>query len=213
MKKLPISSAGSRAQGGFTLVEMLVSVALFSVVMVVALGALLFMSVAIRRAQAINSLINNLSSGLESMSRSVRTGTTYHCGAGGVLTSPQDCVAPNPDSFFTYLAFDGTPVSYCLSDPSSPPTAPTCYADTPNTTCPVGMSCTILRSLNGSPYSRLTSPEVQIKFFGYYVEGALLGDNKQPKATIIISGTVPVTSGQNSTFNIQTSITQRIYDL
>ncbi len=195
---------------GFTLIEMLVSVALFSVVMVVALGALLSMSVAIRRAEAINSAVNNLSSALDSMSRSVRTGTTFHCGSGGVQTNAQDCPSPNPDSYFSYTAYDTSQVTYCLSDPAA--ATPSCYSGSPNTTCPSGKSCTILRSINGATFTTLTAPEVNIKFLGFYVEGSALGDNKQPKATVIISGTVPITSGQTSTFNIQTAITQRVYD-
>jgi len=66
-------------QKGFTLVEMLVSVAIFAVVMTVALGSLLAMSESDRKAQTLKSVINNLNFSLDSMSRAIRTGTTYSC--------------------------------------------------------------------------------------------------------------------------------------
>lgn len=189
---------------GFTLIEMLVSVALFSIVMVVALGALLSMSVATRKAEAIDSAINNLSAAIESMSRSIRTGANYHCGSSGTLTSTQDCVnAPQP--FFTYMAYDGSQVTYCLSNPGTN----TCNT---STTCATG-NCMVLRSINGGAYSSLTAPEVHITFFGFYVAGTTIGDSVQPKVDILINGSVPITAKQNSTFNIQTSVVQRIFDL
>jgi type II secretory pathway pseudopilin PulG len=183
---------------------MLVSVAIFSMVMVVALGALLSMSVATRKAESINSAINNLSAALDSMSRAVRIGSVYHCGSGGTATVTQDCTAA-AEPYFSFLAFDGSQVTYCLSNPSSN----TC-STTP--TCSTG-SCSILRSINGGAFSGLTAPEVHIKYLGFYVIGSTQGDSVQPKVNIRISGTVQVTATESSTFNIQTSVTQRIFDL
>ena len=183
---------------------MLVSVALFSMVMVVALGALLSMSVAARKAEGINSAVNNLSAAIDSMSRSVRTGANYHCGASGTVTATQDCVAL-PQPFFSYLAYDGSQVTYCLSSPGTN----TCNS---STACGVG-SCTILRSINNGAYAALTAPEVNIKFLGFYVVGSTVGDAVQPKMSVLVSGSVPVTANVSSTFNIQTSIAQRIFDL
>lgn len=200
----PLTNGLVCRQAGFTLIEMLVSVALFSMVMVVALGALLSMSVAARKAEGINSAINNLSAAIDSMSRSVRTGANYHCGAGGTVAAPQDCSA-SPQPFFSFLAYDGSQVTYCLSNPG----ATTCNV---STSCGAG-ACTILRSINGGAYASLTAPEVNIKFLGFYVIGSTLGDSVQPKMTVLVSGTVPVTTNTSSLFNIQTSVTQRIFDL
>jgi prepilin-type N-terminal cleavage/methylation domain-containing protein len=191
-------------QRGFTLIEMMVSVALFSMVMLVALGALLSMSVATRKAEGINSAVNNLSASIESMSRLVRTGANYHCGSGGTVSATQDC-STLPQPFFSFLSFDGSQVTYCLSNPG----ANTCNAAT---ACGVG-SCTILRSINSGPFVPLTAPEVNIRFFGFYVVGSTVGDTVQPKMSVLVSGSVPVTANLTSTFNIQTSVTQRIFDL
>lgn len=197
MRKLPTAK-------GFTLVEMLVSVALFSMVMIVALGALLSMSVAARKAEGINAAVNNLSAAIDSISRSVRTGANYHCGAGGTIAAPQDCSAA-PQPFFSYLAYDGSQVTYCLSSPGTN----SCNS---STSCGAGL-CTVLRSINGGPYSSLTAPEVNIKFLGFYVIGSTVGDAIQPKLTVLVSGSVPVTATMSSLFNIQTSVAQRIFDL
>jgi prepilin-type N-terminal cleavage/methylation domain-containing protein len=67
---------------GFTLVEMIVSLAIFSVVAVVALTALMSIMSANRKAQTLQSSITNLSYALEAMSREMRVGTTYYCDVG-----------------------------------------------------------------------------------------------------------------------------------
>ena len=204
---------------GFTLIEMLVSVALFSVVMVVALGALLSMSVATRKAEAINSAVNNLGAAIDSMSRAVRTGFNYHCGSSNMstwpaLSAPQNCtftgVPPpaGPQPFFAYTAFDGTSeITYCLSNPNDNTSCNT------STTC-TGGTCSILRQVNGGTLTTMTAPEVNITSLAFYAEGTLVGsaDNMQPKVTMVVSGIVSVTATQSSKFNIQTTVTQRVYD-
>src|SRR4051812_11444285 len=90
---------------GFTLIEMLVSITLFSVVMVMALGALLSLSVADRRAEALKSSIDNLTFALDSMSRAIRTGNTYHCGSSGTLSVAQDCTTGN--NYITLITANG----------------------------------------------------------------------------------------------------------
>src|SRR3569832_199477 len=86
-----------KPQRGFTLIEMLVSTAIFAIVMVIALGALLAMSESDRKAQSLKAVINNLNFSLDSMSRSVRTGTGLNCGSqnGG------DC-ATVPGTYFAF---------------------------------------------------------------------------------------------------------------
>jgi len=70
---------------GFSLIEILVSIAIFSVVMVTAAGALLATIDANHKAQAIQLAMNNLGFALESMSRVIREGNSYY--ANGVSSS------------------------------------------------------------------------------------------------------------------------------
>ncbi len=66
----------------FTLVEMIVSLAVFSMVAVVALGALTKIVSANRKAQTLQTSITNLNFALDSMSRELRVSPNYHCGVG-----------------------------------------------------------------------------------------------------------------------------------
>ena len=92
-KKLKISNK----RKGFSLVEMLVSVALFSAVMLIGAGALLSLIDANRKAQSLNSVMNNLNFALESMSRNIRVGTTYHCETDNSIPSNIDQTKDCPE--------------------------------------------------------------------------------------------------------------------
>ena len=71
-----------RAHHGFTLVEMLVALALFSVVITIAVGALLMLISSNQRLQSEQSVMTNLSFALDSMTREIRTGAAYFCASG-----------------------------------------------------------------------------------------------------------------------------------
>lgn len=65
---------------GFTLIEMIVSLALFSVVVTISVGGLLVLIAANKQLQEEQNVLTNLSFALDSMSREIRTGTQYDCG-------------------------------------------------------------------------------------------------------------------------------------
>ena len=183
---------------------MLVSVAIFAVVMTIALGSLLSMSESDRRAQTLKSVINNLNFSLDAMSRSMRTGQNYHCDItlGSAPSASRDCTgispSPPPASSFAFLSADGvTGVEYCLAG-GQIMRAITAPASLPT-------SCA------GASFSEITAKEVTIQSLQFYVTGAEV-TSIQPKVTILISGTVTVSATQTSTFNLQTSVTQRLYD-
>src|SRR3989338_2524865 len=54
-----------RASRGFTLVELIVSIGLFAIVMLISVGALLALTGANRKAQALQSVMNNLNVALD----------------------------------------------------------------------------------------------------------------------------------------------------
>lgn len=64
-------------QRGFTLLEMIVAIFIFSIVVTIASGAMLSMISANRKAQALKTVMNNMNLALDSMSRDVRFGTAY----------------------------------------------------------------------------------------------------------------------------------------
>jgi prepilin-type N-terminal cleavage/methylation domain-containing protein len=92
-------------QRGFTLIEIIVSVGLFTIVMTLASGAYLLMIGINRQAQAVATGINNLSFALETMTYNIRTGNNYTC-------------ASSPCSTFSFHNSYGQPVSYSLSGTS-----------------------------------------------------------------------------------------------
>lgn len=64
---------------GFTLIEALVSLALFSMVVVSASGVILSVISSNKKNQAVSSVVNNLNYSIESMVRDIKTGYRYHC--------------------------------------------------------------------------------------------------------------------------------------
>jgi prepilin-type N-terminal cleavage/methylation domain-containing protein len=77
-KNLPVIKK-SRNTRAFSLVEMIVSMAIFSIVAVIALGALTKIIASNRKAQSLQSSITNLNFMLDSMSRELRVGAYYQC--------------------------------------------------------------------------------------------------------------------------------------
>ena len=67
----------ARRTGGYTLVELIVSIALFSIVMLIVMAAYLAIISLDRQARAGSQLVSSLSFALDSMSRTIRTGTGY----------------------------------------------------------------------------------------------------------------------------------------
>lgn len=103
-------------QKGFTLIEMIVSLAIFAVVVTTAVGALLAIVSTNRQLQGEQSIMTNLTFALDSMTREMRTGFSYYCdsessdigifsdsgtahGSLGTYSSVQDCGSGSVDDF------------------------------------------------------------------------------------------------------------------
>lgn len=202
---------------GFTLVEMLVAVALFAVVMTVSVSALLALVEANRKAQAIQSVISNLNIALDGMVRQIRMGSQYHCGTASqynnlsLLASPSNCTAGG--TLISFEPFGGNASvsndqwAYWISDNrlyrrSNPGT--------------------------GSVVVPITAPEVRIDSFTVYVTGAEEtlrsnpSDTQQPKVVLVIKGTagaagiagfLPGRERIETEFTIQATASQRLLDI
>lgn len=185
-----------RTNRGFTLVEMIVAVALFAIVMTVSVGALLSLTAANRKAQALQSVMNNLNIAIDSMVRSVRMGTDYHCG-GGAFTLPQDCL--NGDTSIAFETFGGNP-----SDSgdqwiySYDPVTKRMYKSETGGTNPLP----------------ITAPEVIVDSMKVYIVGTTRGDTVQPKVVITVEGTAGAVNVKTRTsFSLQATAVQRVLDL
>ena len=179
---------------GFTLIELIVAVSVFTMVMVLSTGSILTMLDSNRKSQNLRSVMDNLNQTLESMTRTIRFGENYHCGSIGTLTRPRDCSSGDP----TLVVRDsgGNLVSYTLTGGQ------------------------IRRSVNGGTSLPMTSSDVVIQSLMFRVVGSYpytdpLGgttDLMQPRVIITVGGYVGGKVSVRSSFSLETTISQRKLD-
>jgi len=179
---------------GFTLIEVIVAVGIFALVMTVAIGAVLSIVSANRKAQSIHNVINSFNLAIETMVRDMRTGYDYRC--DGIAS---DC--SDKESFtFKSTQLDDKDVTYTFlhDDPIS-------YVY-------------IIKEVEGESGSpRLTSSDVLVTRVSFNLVGvekmtSSSQDYFQPKVLVIIQGEARL-GGEVSKFNIQTLVTQRRIDI
>lgn len=73
---------------GFTLVELIVALGIFGIVAVVAVGAFLRIIDANKKAQALQSIVNNTSFIMDSLARELRVAKNYYCNSTGLASYP-----------------------------------------------------------------------------------------------------------------------------
>lgn len=174
--------------GGFTLVEMIVSLGLFTIILFAAMSSFLTLINADRKSRTTQVAMDNLNFALEDMSRRIKTGYAYDC---DMLGGSTDC--PNGAMMFNFTDQNGVDkVTYKLND-----------GKIERNVRPIGQV---------GAYVPATAPEITINSLKYIVNGTTSGDGVQPYVTILIKGTTNINS-VTSSFNIQTTATQRIYDL
>lgn len=186
---------------GFTLVEMIVAVALFGVVMLVSVTALLALIDANRKAQALQSVINNLNISVDGMSRAIREGSNYRCDS----SSGGDCTSGDNGGVALYFTpFGGT-------DPAQD----WVYRfDTTGDYCGINRLCKSERNGQSDSYSAITSDEVTIDSLTFYVFGSDPGDTDQPKVMMVIKGTAGAEKlNIRTSFHLQSTAVQRILDI
>jgi prepilin-type N-terminal cleavage/methylation domain-containing protein len=187
-----------RGNNGFTLIEIMVAIALFTVVMTISVGALLSLVNANKKAQALKSVMNNLNFALENMSRNMRTGTTYHCGT--TVSVPSNASSPNDCSNGgVLLALEGR-----FGNPNTPADQ-IIYRF---------ISGRIEKSSNGgATFIPITASEVSINDMKFYVTGTTPGDTIHPRIIMVIRGSAGNKASTQTSFSIQTSVSQRLTDL
>jgi prepilin-type N-terminal cleavage/methylation domain-containing protein len=167
---------------GFTLLEMLISISLFTIVVTIAFTALLSILDVNEKAKTIKLVVNNLGMAMESMTREIRVGYNYTCDRAGSLPSGNDCNPPK--SRIALKTSTGADVQYAFSNE------------------------TIERTTDfGAPVDILGS-DVVIESLKFYVHGSEPGDEIQPRVLIVLKGSV-AHPNLNTEFNIQTTVSQR----
>ena len=187
----------NKNQKGFTLVELMVSLSIFIIVVLAAVGSLYTVNNASRKVQAMRSVLDNLNFAIESLSRSVRTSNSVVC--GGSLN-----ISGNPSCPFA----DQSQTSMLLVDS-------TIGVDTlveyrlgfyPN-----GNGAIQKRNQESGVWTNwisLTSPEIDIEKLIFYVDGASSTDSAQTNVSVFVKGSA-TTGDSVAPFSIQTYLSQR----
>ncbi len=191
---------------GFTLVEVLVALSLFTVVVTMAVGTLLVLIDANTRQQYVQSVVTNISFALDSMTRDIRTGYHYYCinglgdNAQATGENTRDCpaggdslvITESGDSLTRGKGSNRIAYRYNAGDKS------------------------IERRLGTTGvWQRLTAPEVKINTLDFIITGTdtLPSDESSPTVTIFIEGKAGETSEIDTSFQMQTTVTQQLLDI
>lgn len=204
-------------QAGFTIIEMIVSLALFSVVITVSVGALLMLVATNDQLQGEQSVMTNLSFALDSMTREIRTGTEYYCFRSNLKDgyfrdvanldnlddATADCVSGRSNNDYQGIAFKEAGDSITGSAERI-----LYYFD--------GSKEQIIRKVGNQPGRSIVSSSTRIVSAEFFVTDTDKlyddGDEYQPTVTIFIEATDPTDPTAESHY-VQTTITQRIIDI
>ncbi len=197
------SMKGSR---GFSLVEMVVAVGLFAVVSIVCIATLVALVNADHKAQALQSVMNNLNVAVDGMARAMRAGSTYHCG-GQPFNTWADC-STGGSTEVAFEPFGGNPQTldqwvYQFVAPSGSNTG---YIERSED--------------SGTTWERITAPEVSITDMKFFVAGSEPASANssspntiQPIILMVVSGTAGTDPKATTSFHLQVSATQRELDI
>lgn len=181
---------------GFTLVELMVSLTLFTFVVLAAVTSLYSVNDASRKVSAMRGVLDNLNFAMESMSRTIRTSTTIICGGEA-----------NPPGVTHNCPFPSGPITSRISVQST-----------------LGVQSTVEYRLNTSTHQvekrvnegvgytawiAITSTEITVQSLTFFVKGADTTDAYQPSVIIMMRGIATAVTGESTPFAIHTLISQR----
>jgi prepilin-type N-terminal cleavage/methylation domain-containing protein len=185
---------------GFTLVEMMVAIAVFSIVMVAAMSALLNVIDANNKARAIKTAINNISFALEGISKDMRMGTDYACGDSG--NEPNgDCTGGGDTIKYRSIRadIDGDKYKYA-------------YYQFRNNQILSCLQKDLITCGSPADFSPITSSEVELTRVRFYVLGSasnlVVPNKKQPRMIITVKGKAGIKDKISTEFDLQTSVSQ-----
>ena len=185
---------------GFTLIEIIVAVSIFTIVAIITTGALVTASDTNRKAQALKIAMDNVSFAMDSIVTNLREGAQFGCITGTIPDNPNGYLtsAQNSGNWLnTGCTIDGQGLIFESKRSGNIPNY-IIYRFKKN----AGEFGRVqVASSISSQYVDLTSQEeVDIKSLRFYVPN----NAPKPRVTIVISGEVP---GKTPTkFNLQTTV-------
>lgn len=179
MKKNQKSTATS---SGFTLIEVLVSVFIFSIV-VTAVGGIFIQSLKLqRRAFSVQQTQENINFILESMAREIRVSKI--CPLTGQCSSSSTLSIDHPVNKRVEYSLAGEQIHRLILDPGVNCASPPCD-------------------------SVMNSSSVKFTRLNFFVSGTENKDGKQPRVTIVVTVKSASDISQQSEIRAQTSVSQR----
>lgn len=173
-----------QVQKGFTLVEMLVAIAIFMIVVTTTLGAFLKMVDINKKVQSVRNAMDNANLAMETMMRNIRLGYDYEGGGESISFTNQD----------------GVPVTYSYVSTNAGGNDRTGSLGR----C-IGKGC--------NDFIAITSPDINIQSLSFDIEDQSIDDNGQAHVRIFVRGkTLLPKNEHNFDFSFQALATQRLYD-
>lgn len=182
--------------GGYTIIETMVSIALFLVVVAMGMNSLLNANVVLNKAKDSRAIMDNLTFIMEDMSKNIRTGSGYRCSPDLSSVLPQSCSSGGTISFRE--AITGARWAYSITSYDG------------------GQSFQISKTTNGGiNWVELTDENIKLSnVSGFSVLGAepVPADLQQPFVTIKLVGEI-VNKDVVTPFILQNSVSQTTIDI
>ena len=175
---------------GFTLVEILVALAIFMLVMVVGISSLFTSNKSTKNTKALRFAMDNVNYAMDHMSRSLRLGSQFYCSTTNTsfpVNGGFDCVN-GTDVFFRPAEHSIQDAMFRLEDGKV-------------------MKRMYVGSFN-TDFVALTAPEVNVTELRFTVIGSEIFDAIQPSVLILLKGDVTI-GGETHEFSLQTLASQR----
>ena len=168
------------------MLEMIVSMGVFAIAVLIAVGSLLALTNAQKKALVLQSTQDNLRFAMETTARDIRTGDFYYCGSNisdiPVIPSEKDCSSGGPS--LTFRNVSGNVVTYQMRNGR------------------------IQKKVDAGDFQPITSSDIAIEYFNFFVIGSLSSDDFHPRVTIVTKG-VSGSGSVRSELNLQTTVSQR----
>ncbi len=205
----------NHSNSGFTLVELLVAIALFTIIVGVAVGGF---TNALRTQRQVSSLIatqSNVSLALEQIAREIRTGYLFcHSGVPGSVTPDPSCGCVVSASNYTPVI----PPAYPSEEINGNLPTWACNALDYYTAGGIHVHYSIsggsLLRDDGTGAQSITGDNVNVQTIKFILFGNIEGDNWTPRVTISLgvspNSTDPAT--MNDVLNLQTTVSARLID-
>lgn len=221
IKKIFYKKASLKQLAGFTLVEVIVSLAIFMLFITISLSMLIVSNNSSKKATNIKTAVDNIQYSMEMFTRTARLGTMYTCFAANQTSVPMSTLAG--------IDCDpGQGVAFFVLDPTVTPNQTDAYSFYLENSTGTGqvMRCVDRNVFPGGVITTtyafqlwpgnkncagLTAKEIDVDMFDLIVDGTSTSDSKQPGIKVKISGILR-TNDDQTPFYLQTFISQRQYE-